>query len=355
MKYGMDLQSFAQKIAYENDHSRDFAVDTRALELNAEPLMNSDGYGFRLVMKNGDTKGFEPNVNAHQQIGSRLQIPRRFYKRMKEGYPELLADTVTKIFKQEPEKRLVRTVDDTARAFLSDRYRRIDNADVVNVALPVLNEVENLDVVSCNVSSKKMHLKALFPKVSGEIKKGDVVQAGIAIENSEVGAASLRFQPLVYRLECENGLISRDHGIRQVHMGSAADIQSSFVQLSEDTKRAEDRLLINQLQDLLASIVDGNLFAEIIRDARRANERDIEKPLENFVQELSDDMGLKEEEKKGVLNHLARGNDLNQWGACNAVTRTAQDIDDYDRSTELEQIGGEVVHLSEDRWEALAT
>jgi hypothetical protein len=38
----------------------------------------------------------------------------------------------------EPEQRLVRTMDGHARAFLSDRYRRLDNADLLAHVYPML-------------------------------------------------------------------------------------------------------------------------------------------------------------------------------------------------------------------------
>ena len=63
---------------------------------------------------------------------------------------------------------------------------------------------------------------------------------------------------------------------------------------------------------------------------------------------------LNEEEKNGVMQHLLRGNDLSQWGLANAVTRTAEDIDSYDRATELEAVGWDVVELSRSQWKLLS-
>jgi hypothetical protein len=37
------------------------------------------------------------------------------------------------------------------------------------------------------------------------------------------------------------------------------------------------------------------------------------------------------------------GGDLTSWGLGNAVTRMAQDVPSYDRSTELESIGFEIM------------
>lgn len=37
-----------------------------------------------------------------------------------------------------------------------------------------------------------------------EVRKGDIVQAGVMISNSEVGLGAVSIQPLVYRLVCTN-------------------------------------------------------------------------------------------------------------------------------------------------------
>ena len=53
-----------------------------------------------------------------------------------------------------------------------------------------------------------------------------------------------------------------------------------------------------------------------------------------------------EEEGGGILRHFADGGDLSQYGLLNAVTRFSQDVESYDRATELERIGGQVLELS---------
>jgi hypothetical protein len=38
---------------------------------------------------------------------------------------------------------------------------------------------------------------------------------------------------------------------------------------------------------------------------------------------------------------------LSQWGLVNAITRTSQDVTDYDRATELERLGGVVLDMAQ--------
>ena len=64
--------------------------------------------------------------------------------------------------------------------------------------------------------------------------------------------------------------------------------------------------------------------------------------------------GLTEAERGSVLTHLIRGGDLSQYGLVNAVTRAAEDADDYDRATAFETLGGRIVELPRAEWTALS-
>jgi len=57
----------------------------------------------------------------------------------------------------------------------------------------------------------------------------------------------------------------------------------------------------------------------------------------------------------GVLRHLIEGGDMSRWGIANAVTRQSQDVDSYDRATDLERAGGQIIELSQRDWNEIAT
>lgn len=46
--------------------------------------------------------------------------------------------------------------------------------------------------------------------------------------------------------------------------------------------------------------------------------------------------------------------DLSAYGLVNAVTHFSQDLDDYDRATEFEALGGKLIEQSRAEWDALA-
>jgi len=191
MKTGKSLTELAMELERQSQVRLDYVADTRHLE------MTDKGH---LVVQNGSEHEFEVSDLAHSQIAQRLDIPARYYNRMKSTAPQLLAANVNEWFHSKPERRMVRTLDGSARAFLSDRYRRLDNAELAEAVLPVLSEMgEGIQIVSSELTEKRMYIKAINRRLELEVKKGDVVQAGITITNSEVGLGSLRVEPLIYQ------------------------------------------------------------------------------------------------------------------------------------------------------------
>ena len=65
------------------------------------------------------------------------------------------------------------------------------------------------------------------------------------------------------------------------------------------------------------------------------------------------DFLLSDDEESTVLQNLIKGADLSQWGLANAVTLLAGQVSDYERSTELERAGGQVIQLADNDWEDL--
>ena len=60
-------------------------------------------------------------------------------------------------------------------------------------------------------------------------------------------------------------------------------------------------------------------------------------------------------EQSGVLTHLIQGGDLSAYGLMNAVTRTSQDLENYDRATEFEAMGSQVLNMPRKTWKTVAT
>jgi hypothetical protein len=55
-----------------------------------------------------------------------------------------------------------------------------------------------------------------------------------------------------------------------------------------------------------------------------------------------------------VLHHLITGGDLSGYGLVNAVTAYSQEVTDYQRATDFEELGGRLLDLSAQGWKELA-
>jgi hypothetical protein len=143
---------------------------------------------------------------AHGQLSDKVQIPQKYYGRMIEAKNfDLLAENVNAWLPTE-DKRMIRILDGNIRAILSDRYRVLDNFDLVFLALDEFAKA-GADVHKLNLTESHLFVKAVTPKLQGEIRPGDVIQGGLIIKNSEVGASRFAVEPFVLRLKCANGLV----------------------------------------------------------------------------------------------------------------------------------------------------
>lgn len=352
MKNGRSLMELAQELERQRNAKRDYLLDTRNLEMG---FVEAGAY--QMMMRN-DSKNVSTLLVvgeiAHRQIGSALGIPAKYYDKMRAENPELLAQNVNSWFTMTPQKRMVRTLDGNARAFLSERYRRIDNAEIAEAVLPILAEMPDVRIESCEITESKMYLKAVNPRLTAEVVPGDIVQSGILITNSEVGMGSMSIQPLVYRLVCTNGMVVNDARTRKYHVGRGNEAAEDYTLYSSETLAADDRALLLKVRDTVRAVVDQTRFERVVEMMREAKEAKITSTdIPQMVELAAADYGLNKAEGSGVLDHLIRGGDLSLYGLSNAITRAAQDVESYDRSTEMESIGYTVLGMSRSDWQRL--
>ena len=222
MKTGLTIQQMAQELLRQSKAKQDYLVNTGSLSLS----VTSDAPQLR-VTENGLDKiaPLDIRQTAHRQLGTYLGIPQKYYELMRTDAPELLAYNANYWFSQKNELRTLRTMDGCARAFLSNRYRRIDNLDIASVTLPVIGELPEARFVSTQITDDFMYIKVVNPRLQADVVPGDVVQAGVIISNSETGLGSVTIQPLIYRLVCSNGMVINDAKTRR----NSTDLEDIFI------------------------------------------------------------------------------------------------------------------------------
>lgn len=344
MKEGRSLQDLAVELQRQRSTMRDFKAPT------AKTMYQDDGLFFV-----GDHEFFQTNNLFIGQLGSWAEIPKKYVDRLATEAPELLAQNVNHWLSKSKETRLIRTMDGTARAFLSHRYRIIDNIDVVEAVLPAFAE-HGITSVSQEVTDKRLYLKAVNTRKTVEVKKGDPVQFGVVISNSEVGLGAVHVDPLLFRLVCLNGAILSDAGMRKFHIGRrVAELDESMEVFKDDTVVADNKAFFLKLRDVVNAAFDEVTMSDVMKSIQEGTTRSITEGrfIEEVIEVTSKKYGLNSHESEGVMRLLIEGKDLTQWGLANAITAQSQKTQSYERATELEKIGGEVMVLDEKGWKEI--
>lgn len=301
---------------------------------------------------------FGLNDHAQTQISGDLGIPKRYFDRMRVDAPSLLRTNVDHWLHSEPSRKLVRGFKPSedggtgvGRAWLSDRYRRLDNVEIARRIFPVFDEIEGLTFHQAQLTDTKFYLRAYLPGLEREIKAGDVLRAGIEIKNSEVGSGALSIGPYILRLICTNGMTAQDHTVRRNHVGRRI-LDETY--LSDEALEADDNALWLVARDTVKSVLNEVRFDEIVAQlAETITGEEIVAPVA-ATETLAQKFGLTEEEREMVVKHLHVAGDMSQWGMLNAVTATAKEVESFDRQAEMEAMGWDIAKLTRSEWSKVA-
>ena len=340
MHQGQGIESVIQTVLIQTQNKRDYLADTKALSM--------DERGSLRFSVGGMEKEFTTTDICRRQIGERVGVPAKYFERMRSEAPGLLAQNVNHWFKAQPEKRMLRTWqygENVARAFLSDRYRPLDNLDISSQILPRLQDA-GCEIKSAAVTNSRLYIQAIIPRMEKKLAKvGDIVQSGIVISNSEVGLGSLWMEHMIYTLRCTNGMIGQNV-VKQNHVGRSSkggiDYEQAREYFSDETRKQDDRAFWLKVQDLMRFALSKEMFESACGRLEGAAAVEIDQPSE-VIEVMAERLDWQDGEAKAVLNNFIKGGSMTQYGLLNAVTRTAQDMESYDRAIEFERQGGDIL------------
>ena len=132
----------------------------------------------------------------------------------------------------------------------------------------------------------------------------------------------------------------------------AQDVIFEF--LRDETRALDDRAFWSKIQDVVRGAFDEVMFARQVERWQAAAGEPLSGDPMQVVEVSAKKLGLNDAERGGVLRHLIAGGRLSRYGLANAVTRMSQEVADYDRATELERLGAQVIELPRQSWQALA-
>ena len=364
MLKGKTLTELAQAVQDAAALKVDVVADTRNIEfsLSDKPTLS--------IRAAADSHTAELDPHSFRQLVESQGIPMKYAERMRNDNPGLLADNVNSWFAREPSLRMVRektkvgapayATQRSVRAFLSNRYQRIEHERALAVLLPeLLSAVDSagLQIVSTELTDTRMYIKAVFDTVRGEVRKGDVVRYGFKFSNSEIGMGRFILEPFIDRLACLNGMVLSkeidDTRLAKTHIGKAQD-EGVLDYLSDETLEADDKALMLRLRDTLRAFQDPARWAAVLAKLRASTEGGVVADPIEAIEQIAETYALPKPEHNGVLAAFLQGGDFTRWGLANAVTNIANVSESYDRACELEQLGGRILTLAPGEWREIS-
>ena len=349
------LDSLIERVMAEDAKKYDFLADTRRMSVSITEKTEDEGPRLLLnVDESGVAETFHVSDHARGQMATDLGIPKRYFDRMVETAPELLKQNTHHWLYAEPTRRMIRARTQqpelpAARAWLSDRYRRLDNIEIARKLLPEFDRLsEEVVFHNASVTDEKFYLRATFPRLTSEVKVGEPVQWGVQIKNSEVGAATFAIESFVLTLACTNGMVV-GKVLNARHIGKRLDES-----LSDEAIQADDRAFWLAARDMLRASISETEFEKVISTLRETTDGvRITAPIA-ATERLAKEFSLSEAEQEAVLTSLASGGDFSRWGALSAITNAAQTVESFDRRVEMEEMGWSLATATNREWERIA-
>lgn len=357
MNTGKKFGDFVTAIE-RNAQSREDVV----ARLNACELQSSEGSSVWTINGVGE---YDATPTFHRSVAETLRIPVGYYGEMQAVYPALLDANVNAWTKAESntETRLMRLFQPTpengrgaARVVRSTSFLPLDNDELLQHLQPVLDEA-GVTVQSCEIGERRTHLKITTPRLKGDVKVGDAVEAGISIVNSELGFGNMSVQPFIYRLVCTNGMATMqgDEAVKRIHRATAIPCYRNFTRFVDtDERKAAKAVIWQTISEAVGQSLREATFQDLLERLQAAQKMTVKSDSEKLIERVAKQYGLSAEEHSAALANFETDDERSVWGLANAITRIANTTENYERASALESIGGQIIQLPEKDWQRLA-
>lgn len=360
---------------------------------DSEPSITPEG-DLVMVPKAGT---FVPTAVADEHVAEKLGIPIQYLRKTRHERPDLYDANVNgwlhgrrkhvapgnvEVIAQADDRNfLVRTfrgsdgAPGVMRALLSDRFRTIDNLDVLVAAMDGVREAGvKVDIEGCDLSDRRMYVRITAPEVAamapallanyrspfgGGIERvrdmaaregmgyepgtEPVVFAGLVISNSETGGGAFSIAPRLQVRICRNGLTITADALREVHLGGKLD--EGIVRWSEDTTRKSLELVTAKARDAVATFLNPEYLEAKVQDLTAKAGVPVTDAAK-AVQVVTTRLRLSEGIGRSVLDHFIAGGQLTLGGIAQAISSVAQTVTDADAAADLEATAVKALDLA---------
>lgn len=273
----------------------------------------------------------------------------------------------------------------TARALLSNKYRPMDNYDVMTAVLEGMAEVPDLGgrvtVSSADLTDRHMFVNFMAPQIAvsaaalldgyrspfnspgvrraggfedlGRVVDlmnryggdGETLWAGIKVKNSEVGDGKFKIVPYAKFRVCFNGLAIEADAIDQVHLGGRLD--NGVIDWSSETQQAQKVLIQKMTKDAVSQFLSADYWERQIAKlaAKAARPLGYGSKTRDTIEKVGKSLNFSEAEREDVWTHFMIGGQTNAGGVMNAVTSVAQTVENAERADALEAAAVKVLDL----------
>ncbi len=213
-----------------------------------------------------------------------------------------------------PSSWLLRAKNQEVRAVLSERYRPLDNADLIGTLIPVLED--RFEVRGIALTPESFHLRLVDPRLAREVLPNDRLMVGVHVANSETGRRSVTVDALVWRLVCLNGMVRLVRGkslLRQRHV-------------SWDRPRFADALN----RTVCEAVTAGAGLIDRLQAATREPVPDVEGVIRAIAQQAALTQAIQDRVKQALLSTPPPQQER-VYGLVQALTFVAQSLTPDDR------------------------
>lgn len=333
MKTGTEIKTVLKEINDDTKYKKDYLVDLKDMQ-----VVKSEQTGQAMLQFGNIDKDFYMTDRSVNQLCGKLKIGRQYIQKCLPESIDLVAHNLNFWINHRDNRDLmVRTYEFDARAILTNRYKRIDCDVVANHCLDKLMDLD-VEFKYSYYNGDTMNITAVTPKVEGEVVKGDVVQGGITITNSEVGDGSLMIKPFIYRLVCTNGMVAPQY-FNQFYAKHVGAI------VIDPTQDEQWKVTIEKMQKQLELVAKPEVFEENLKKLQDATKKSMNS---HQIIQLAKRQGITDAERAGIFERLDRyvGDEftVSKYELSNAITNMANDEEMSDkRARFFQELGGLVV------------
>jgi len=326
----MKLENLIEELERQKPLKWDKRVNSSQIE------MHSAGGQEMFQIKGNGKNAFSITKPCHNQIAEKLDIPLKYYNKMESEAPDLLVENINTWLHKTDKNFFIRGLGDSIRAFLSDRYRVIDHLDILYCSLNEL-QAHKAEIEDCYLSEIEMNIKVKSQKLKDFVRhKDDLIVGGLFFTNSETGHKALRIEPRLFRVQCSNGMIIEEFVTRQIHLGNGDEVLNEMVYLS----------IRRSIRELFSS------FGKITQTLRETTEIKVKNP-QKVINNVVEQYRLSEAQKENILIAFGAEPEYDKYGIANAATQAAQKEETWEKSVELERVGGNLISLSVEGFKSL--